>query len=244
MLYSPNRASIELKVKPAIYMTIKETITATVVPQAPEGLWPKIIAFLNRDIRSFMPGWQPKVEQPTAKSPANRDGERIDSLVDPGKLDYLAFRREVLDWRDGFHALVTQRVSDLHDAFIQRIDSELGEVGFFRQLITKSANEVLQGAFIREVRVPLFSILRQEEEKLAAHAGKWLLSEQLNFAFKKDWSDSEFDCVGDIGFKPTNREAIHARIKSMMLGDTGIAETYCVQATRLARQLIEKKPSC
>lgn len=225
-------------------MTIKETITATVFPQAPEGLWRKTIAFLNRDILSFLPGRQPEVEQPTAESPASEDGERIDSLVDPGKLDYLAFRREVLDWRDEFHAQVTQRVSNLHDAFIQRIDSELDEVGFFRQLITKSASEVLQGAFIREVRVPLFSSLRQEEEKLAAHAGKWTLPGQLNFTFKKDWSNSECDCVGDIGFKPTNREAIHTRIKSLMLGDIGIAETYCSQATRLARQLIEEKPSC
>ncbi len=204
----------------------------------------QMVEFLNRDVRSFLPSVLAQVDKPIAESSGTVDPVLTDSLVDSRKLDCLAFRREVLDWRDNFHAQVTLTASALHEEFIQLIDAELNEVAFFRQLIARRASEVLQGPFVREVRVPLYSSLRQEEKKRATLDDKSTSHWQFNFTFKMQWSDSECDCLGDIGFKPTNREVIVSRIETLILGDEGIAATYREQATRLARQLIEEKQPC
>lgn len=202
-----------------------------------------IFAFLNRDVRSFLPT-STQEEMPTLESPAASVAEPIPPLVDPSNLFSLAFRREVLDWRDNFHVQVTLMVSALHEKFIHRIDAELNKVGFFRQLNTRSAREVLQGPFTQEVRVPLYSSLKLEEENRAAEADKTTAQWQFKFSFKMQWPESECDCLGDIKFKPTNRDAIILAIEAMMFGDSGVAAAYRDQATLIARKLIEEKQPC
>lgn len=225
-------------------MTSEENSRAPSESRTSEKLLRQAVEFLNRDVRSFLPASQTQEEMPTAKSPAAPVPEPLPPLVDTGKLDDLIFRREVLDWRDNFHAQVTLTTLALHKKFIKRIDAELNEVGFFRQLITRPAREVLQLPFIREVKFPLNSSLKREEEKRAARtdesAGLW----KFKISFKKPWPEFECNCLGDIGFKPKNRDAILARIETLLLGDNGIAAGYREQATHIARKLIEEKQPC
>lgn len=84
----------------------------------------------------------------------------------------MAFRREVLDWRDNFHAAVTITVARLQDAFIQQMHAELGNTNLFRKMLARPSDEILQDSFVRIVRLPLITALRKEEAKLNAIAEK------------------------------------------------------------------------
>lgn len=112
-------------------------------------LWRKTVEFMNRDVRSFQPSGKKQTGKVPEAGQAPVDTEQIKSLVVPGNVEYLAFRREVLDWRDNFHTHVTLTSISLHEEFVQWIDAKLDEVGFIRQLITKPASEVLQGERVR-----------------------------------------------------------------------------------------------
>lgn len=226
-------------------MTSNEIRTSPPETSGMEGHWRKTVEFMNRDLRSFLPSGKKQTGKvPEEAGPTPADTEQIKSLVDPGNVEYLAFRREVLDWRDNFHTHVTLTSFSLYEEFVQWIDKKLDEVGFIRQIITKPASEVLQGQFIRAVRVPLYSSLIREEEKRAAMSDVLGSRWQFNFRFKMQWPDSECDCLRDIGFKRANRKAIHSKIEALVLGENGVAAGYREQATHIARRLIEEKQAC
>ena len=114
---------------------------------APKTALDKAVAFLRRDIRSFLPGWKTAgAEQETAESAVRIT---LPSLVDFGNIDYLVFRREVLDWRDGFHARVTLEAAEMNNSFAWRVKWGLSDVGILRRIITNSASKKLQDHFIR-----------------------------------------------------------------------------------------------
>ncbi len=185
-----------------------------------------------------------RTPQPSDGNPDSADQDPIESLVDPGKLEYLAFRRDVLDWRDGFHAKATLTMSNLYGQFVIRIDKELDSRPIIEKVLPRPAHEVLHGAFIQSIWVPFSSWIKQEESALAYRGEKWGLQEQLDMAFKIKISDAEHYSLGDISFKQANREKIISRLEALMLGSDGIAETYRAQATHLARKLREKRMPC
>ena len=94
--------------------------------RVPEGRWAITVAFLRRDVKSFFPGddsdgVSKELNEAGCEPAVPASGIPVESLVDFNKLPDLAFRREVLDWRDNFHAAVTITVARLQDAFIQQM---------------------------------------------------------------------------------------------------------------------------
>jgi hypothetical protein len=215
-----------------------------------EGRWDKTVAFLKRDIRSFFPGDETGDEAvdfrgtTTALDVLSPSEPPIESLVDFGKLPDMAFRREVLDWRDNFHANVTNIITELQKAFVHQMDSELGDTSVFRKLITRPANEVLQDSFVRIVRMPLITALRKEEANLSACAQKWALFGKADLAIDIRMLNSECASLHDIGFKPSNRSLIESRIQALLLGPEGLAKHFRDQGLHLSRKLMEAKESC
>jgi hypothetical protein len=217
--------------------------------QAKEGLWGKTVAFLNRDIKSFLPngerdGDSEEVGDAGLESVApTAAGVVVESLVDFNKLPNMAFRREILDWRDNFHADVTITISRLQESFVQQVRDELGDTSLFRKLITRPTDEVLQDIFIRIVRWPLVTILRKEEAKLNASAEKWDLIGKVNLVFDIRRLNAECAILHDLGFKPSNKNLILSRIQTLMLGPAGLAEHFRDQGLHLSRKLLEEKES-
>lgn len=215
-----------------------------------EGRWNKTVAFLKRDIRSFFPNDEAEdgaenfpgtTVAPDSLSPSEHP---IESLVDLGKLPDMAFKREVLDWRDNFHVNVTKIITELQSAFIHQMDSELGDISVFRKLITRPANEVLQDSFVRIVRMPLITALRKEEANLNACAQKWALFGRADLAIDMRMMNSECASLHDIGFKPVNRSLMELRIQSLLSGPEGLAKHFRDQGLQLSKELMEAKESC
>lgn len=215
----------------------------------PAGRWHRTVAFLKRDLRTFFPGDDAEtVPQPSSEVEPSLAADilalpPVEPLVDSSKLPDLALRREVLDWRDDFHAEMTSAVAGLQDAFIQLIDAELARANLLRKVLPRAAHEVLQDGFVRIVRLPLIAALRQQEATLNAMAGRWALFGQVDLAFDVRTLEAECASLADLGFKHSNRALMLARVEALMLGTGSVAEQFREQGRELCRKLLEARGS-
>lgn len=216
--------------------------------QVPEGLWSKTVVFLKRDIKSFFPGHESHAviskeqneagSQPVPPIPAEMP---VESLVDFNKLPDLAFRREVLDWRDNFHADITITAARLQDTFIQQMHTKLDSSNLFRKLVPRASDEVLQDSFVSIVRLPLIVALHKEESKLKICAEKRALFGKVDLVFDILRLNAECAILHEVGFKPSNRSLISSQIQTLMLGPAGIAEHFRDQGLHLFQTLLKAK---
>lgn len=216
--------------------------------QTPEGPWNKTVAFLKRDVKSFFPGGDldevSKKQSETGREPgAPTVAAPVESLVDFKKLPDLAIRREVLDWRDNFHANVTLTVVRLQEIFIQQIFADLENTNLFRKLVARPSNEILQESFVRMVRLPLIAAIREEETKLNVTAAKLGSFGKADLSFDLSKLDSECASLHDVRFKPSNKELILSRVQTLLLGPAGLAEQLRDQGVHFSRKLLEAKES-
>ena len=211
---------------------------------APQGPWRKAAAFLNRDVKSFFSRGDGALNGPADEAVAPTALEQpVESLVDVNRLPELAFRREVLDWRDDFQAAVTKTMARLEAAFIERVDAELGNISLLRSVFARPAEEVLQRSFDRIVRWPLIATLRQEEAKLDGIARKWALLGTVDRSFNLRRLNAECEILHGIGFKPAHRNLIASRIQALLLEPAGIADDFHHQGMDLSRNLLQAKKS-
>lgn len=211
-------------------------------PPVPQGLWGKSVAFLRRDVKSFFHGGNEISSEPMEEAVApDALALPIESLVDFNRLPDLAFRREVLDWRDDFQVAVTKTVARLHDAFNAQVEAELGATSLFRSVFARPSDEILHGSFVRIVRRPLIAALRQEEVRLDAIARKWGLLGRVDLALNLSRLNAECEILHDIGFKPAQRNLIGARIQALLLGPAGLAEDFRAQGMDLSKKLLGAK---
>ncbi len=209
--------------------------------KAPKTAVDKAVSFLRRDVRSFLPGWNEPAGAKQETVESDSQDYPVPSLVDPAIVDHLAFRREVLDWRDGFHARATQVAIELCNSFALKIRQDLANTSIFRRVLTRPAYDMLQDHFIRIVRVPMHQVIQQEQSELTELVRRWLPDTTLDMAFPAPWSESECKSLGNLDFTPKNEEVILRKIETMILGDSGIVDTYRTRATNLARNIIEER---
>lgn len=209
------------------------------------GLWNKTVAFLKRDLNSFLPSRDkggsliedlPAVSEAPPTAP---EQPLIKSLVDLKKLPELAFNREVLDWRDNCHVSVITTLAGLMDSLTKQMEEKLANASLFRRLIAQPTDEVLQDSFVRLVRLPLIIAMRKEEAKLYSCAQKWGLFGKVKLDFDISKLDSECARLKDIGFKASNQQLILMQVQELILGRTGIAGDFCDQAIYLSKNLLE-----
>jgi len=208
---------------------------------APKTAVDKAVAFLQRDVQSFLPGCKQATGAEPETTVTSSPDATLPSLVDFGNIDYLAFRREVLDWRDGFHARLTLTAIKLRNSFARRIRQDLADVSIFRRTLTRPASDMLQDHFIRTVRYPMIVVVKREQSELVAMTTRWLPQASLDLTFPAPWSRSECSCLGDLDFTPKNEEKILEKIETLILGDNGIVDSYRTRATNLARRIIDER---
>lgn len=216
------------------------------------SLWGSTVALLKRAINSFFPrgdkdGESAKLglichKDSVAPAPAQVDVP-IESLVDVSKLPDMAFKREVLDWRDNFHSNLMITLSKLHDSFAQQVQDELADTSLFRKLVSRKSDEVLQDSFIRLVRRPLITAIRKEDAKLNACAQKWGLFGKADLLFDISALSHECTSLHDIAFKPSNKDLILSSSQELILGPTGLAAVFRDQGLQLSRKLMATKAS-
>lgn len=217
-----------------------------------DSLWSSTVAFLKRDIKSFFP-LDDRSEAPTEQGevasedsggPATTPMEvPIESLVDMSKLPEMAFRRDVLDWRDNFHVNLMNALSKLNDAFAQQVHAELADTSLFRKLVSRESDQVLQHSFTRLVRLPLINAVFNEEANLNVCAQKWGRGGKGDLTFDLSALSAECASLHDIGFKPSNRDLILSRSKEIVMGPAGLATVFCDQGLQLSRKLMDTKAS-
>lgn len=209
---------------------------------APHGSWSKAAAFLNRDVKSFFSWGNAVANEPADEAPAAPAlALPVASLVDFNKLPDLAFRREILDWRDDYQAAVTQTVARLQHAFLEQVEAELGNTSLLRIVFARPAHEVLQKSFARIVRRPLIAVLRKHEAQLDVIARKWALFGKVELAFDLRRLNAECQVLHDVGFKPAQKNLISSRIQSLLLEPAGIAEDFRDQGLGIFKKLLEAK---
>ncbi len=220
-------------------------------PQS-DSLWSSTVAFLKRDIKSFFPrddrseahSERGEVASEDSDAPAPTPMEDpIESLVDMSKLPDMAFRRDVLDWRDNFHANLMNALSKLNDAFAHQVHAELADTSLFRKLVSRESDQVLQQSFTRLVRLPLINAVLNEEANLNFCAQKWGRGGNGDLTFDLSVLNAECASLHDIGFKPSNRDLILSRSKEIIMGPVSLATVFCDQGLHLSRKLMDTKAS-
>ena len=216
------------------------------------SLWGSTVAFLKRDIESFFPRGDKDGESAeqgqigrkdsVATAPAQVDVP-IESLVDVRRLPDMAFKREVLDWRDNFHSNLMITLSRLHDSFAQQVQVELADTSLFRKLVSLKSDEVLQDSFIRLVRWPLITAIRKEDVKLNACTKKWGVFGKADLAFDISALSHECTSLHHIPFKPSNKDLILSSSQELILGPAGLATVFRDQGLQLSRKLMDIKAS-
>jgi hypothetical protein len=216
------------------------------------SLWGSTVAFLKRDIESFFPRGDKDGESAeqgqigrkdsVAPAPAQVDVP-IESLVDVRRLPDMAFKREVLDWRDNFHTNLMITLSRLHDSFAQQVQVELADTSLFRKLVSRKSDEVLQDSFIRLVRWPLITAIRKEDVKLNACTKKWGVFGKADLAFDISALSHECTSLHHIPFKPSNKDLILSSSQELILGPAGLAAYFRDQGVQLSRKLMDNKAS-
>lgn len=215
-------------------------------------LWGSTVALLKRYINSFFPRGDKDRESAelglighkhsVALAPAQVDMP-IESLVDVSKLPDMAFKREVLDWRDNFHSNLMITLSRLHDSFAQQVQDELADTSLFRKLVSRKSDEVLQDSFIRLVRWPLITAIRKEDVKLNACAKKWGVFGKADLAFDISALSHECTSLHDIAFNPSNKDLILSSCHELILGPAGLATVFRDQGLQLSRKIMDSKAS-
>lgn len=208
------------------------------------GWWQKTAEFLKRDVKTFFGSNDDKkvlnaeVQEdmdPDEKTPADT---AVPSLVDETKLPGLVFRREVMDWRDNFHADMFVILSKLQAIFVHHVEAELRAVNVFRRLVARPSDEVLQDGFVRLVRIPLTIALRDQEALINASAAKRGMFGKVDLSFDLAALSGECGTLKGLAFRSSNKKTIDERIHILMHGPAGLAANFYDQGFHLSRKYI------
>ncbi len=218
---------------------------APIQESTPNSLIRKWVAFLTQDIVLRPRPGEPKSGRDPAVPSQGTDAlaqEAVPPLTDPERLAGLAFRRTVLNWRDNTQAEMALAIMALQDAFIQHIDIELKKSGLRQRVFAKTAVEVLQGEFVRQVRAPLIICLRRQEAAWVACAGRStpLTDEIKPWSFDTRQLSAEYGCMHQLKFKPAQREAIVQSLRDFLTGSQGLEADLREQVRQAAQQLIDR----
>lgn len=170
--------------------------------------------------------------------------ERLPSLLDPADLERLIRKKQMLQWRDSTHLAIAKKAETMKSAFVAAIDAELAKVGIWGKVFGQPSSEVLKQAYHREVRSPLFTLLRQTEAELRNVLPTWHVQMPQEQIFNKNKFDDAHDRLAQISFKPHHRQRILEEVNALFDGDGGIVDTYCQRVRDLVRLWLMEGPSC
>lgn len=222
----------------------------------------RLKAFLKRDIRSFFnssaeseqPLIPPIVSQEeaitqSASEISNTEPEPepepvpippLPLLLNPAALDRVAFRREILDWRDNSILQLGVAANAVLKEFSVHVVTLLDDVPFWRRALPKAANEVLTVDFNTRVRLRIQDRTKKYDHQLDEIMGRWERNKASRLRLIDEWPDSQLSYVANLGFKPSNQEDILEAISFLVLGPHGVADKFYQQISRISARITEE----
>ena len=216
-------------------------------PSALARLW----EILNRDIGSFKRGGTTsrtnehevaKSEGPIQERLSPQSVEpAVATEVDTRHIDRLRFRREVMDWRDGYHFAVTREAILASGMLADVVKKELNDSSVIRRMFAKTASEVLESQIESCVELAMRRKRHEEEVALRKNLLRWFPGRHMPAMYQFTWPKLEWDARLDLKFKASNLSQIQAVLNDLILGDKGLAARHRNWATQFANDLLEKR---
>jgi hypothetical protein len=150
----------------------------------------------------------------------------------------------MLQWRDATHLAIAKQAEAMKSAFVAAVDAELEKVGLLGKVFGQPSSEVLKQAYQREIRSPLFTLLRQKEAELRDVLPTWHVQMPKDQIFNKNKFDDDHARLANIRFKSSNRQRILDEVNTLFDGDGGIVDTYCQRVRDLVRLWLAEGLSC
>jgi hypothetical protein len=211
----------------------------------------KIWAILNRDISSFKtmgakssPNERDveKTEVPVLESTPPEVAEpAVKSEVNSRQIDRLRFRREVMNWRDGYHFAVTLEANRASTVLSDMVKKKLDESSVLGRFFSKSASDILAWQIESCVESALARTRQEEEAALRKRLLQWFPDRPVPSIYPFIWPKLEWDTRLTLKFKSSNLIQIQAALNDLILGDKGLAAMHRDWATRFANQLLEMR---
>lgn len=212
----------------------------------------RLKAFLSRDIRSFFSS--SAESKPVLMAPIVLPDEPITQsisdeplpisplplLLNPTALDRVAFRREILDWRDNSIIQLGVAAKAVLKEFSAHVVTLLDDVPLWRRALPKAANEVLTGDFDTRVRLSIQNISKKHDQQLDEILSRWEPYKISRSRLIDEWPDSQLSYIATFGFKPSNRKDILDAISFLVLGPHGIADKFYQQICTISARITKE----
>ena len=222
----------------------------------------RMIAFFRCNIRSFFKSSPAKGISCTASNPSGHDSQHHDAvdsfateqnlwgfttdaipplplLLDPARLERLAFRRQGLEWRDDSILKINQCADRVLKEFSAHIVTMLKAVPIWRRCVwPKSTSEIIFHDFNRFVRWPIQHEAQLSENRIKEIYDRRKLRETSVRRFNYEWADSPLNCIEQIGFRPSNEAKIIVAISHIVQGDQGLSDNFHRQIISICAAVI------
>jgi len=200
------------------------------------SVWQRLVALFRFDFRSAFGSGQrlPVLEAGAAEHDEQRP---LPFELEVRKLNYVQYRRQILDWRDEFTVQMLADGKDIFRQFSEYVEEEADEVGILRKLFAKPAAEVLEDEFFTRVRSPLADRVRTAELRLSTIIQGRELTPSCSLTVEE--IDPSLSILGDLGFRPSNQEELLSKLNHLVFGGQGIVDCYLQRAQAVALSLLQ-----
>lgn len=207
------------------------------------SVWQRLVALFRFDFRSAFASSSDSsqaVPIPRKGAAEVRVQETLPFELDLQKLDYIQYRRRILDWRDGFVVLMLAQGKYFLGRMAEAVEREADEVGIFRKLLAKPAAEVLEAHVTSLVRAPLLERVKAAEAELGRLVQGLPLARVLSLSLEVDEVDPSLFILGDLGFRTANRDKLLAKLDQLVLGERGIVDCYLRRAHAVSKSILDE----
>lgn len=198
------------------------------------NIWQRFVALFRFDFRSAL-GSTLRLQAPEVGATGEEELAPFSFELDVQKLDYVQYRRQILDWRDEYVVQLLADGKEIFRQFSEYVEKEADEVGILRKLFAKPAAEVLEDEFFTLVRSPLADRVKTAEAQLGRLIQSRILTQPQSWSLMVEEVDSSLSVLGDLGFRPSNLEELLSKLKHLVLGERGIIDCYLKRAQAVSQ---------
>lgn len=202
------------------------------------SVWQRLVALFRFDFRSAF-GSTPRLPAPETGTAEQDEQMPLPFELDVQKLNYVQYRRRILDWRDEFAVQMLADGQEIFRQFSEYVEKEADEVGILRKLFAKPAAEVLEDKFFTLVRSPLADRVRTAEAQLGKVIQSRALAQSPSLSLSVEEVDPSLSILGDRGFRPSNQEEILSKLNHLVFGEHGVIDCYLQRAQAISLSLLQ-----
>lgn len=200
------------------------------------SLWRRLVAFFQSAF-----GAVPRLPVLEDASPEQAEETPEPFELDVERLNYIQFRRRLLDWRDEFAVQMLAEGSELFRQFSEHVEKKLEDESWFRQLFAKPAAEVLEDDFYALFRSPLIQRIQAAEDRLSEIIEGHTNIQSPTSLLGVGEVDPSLFTLEDIKFRPANLAIILQKINHIAFGEYGVIDCYLRCAQDISRNLLQEK---